>query len=245
LFVFVLHRVGQTKAVSYLLAAMLGAELYLTFVQVCFIHAFCFICFCFLVLLSITLAFAVDRQTLKTTGMTACLLFFVSHFVLFFPNVELKPTLMQPAYAKAKIEVFGSPSCPHCREAMNELKQICSAYNAELIIRPVSLSPRDRNQTLEWICNVLFEEKTGTAKRLAEKIVWKNENTIKQLEGGDRISVPLILVRTPSSDNVVLRGWSEHAKELIYSLLADNSVMNTIVNGFGKLCTNNSCSGGN
>jgi uncharacterized membrane protein len=114
----------KKNMVSCALAAMLGAEIYLTFVQLYFIHGICSYCLSFLGLLFLSFVLVVDKSILPKTGLITCLFFFSLHF-FFFPDFQPRCTLARIP-ADTRVEVFGSPSCPHCKEAITQLKTICS-----------------------------------------------------------------------------------------------------------------------
>lgn len=236
-FVFVVHLAKQNKLAILILSIMLGVELYLTFVQVCLLHALCFPCLCFLLLLSLSLALKINNN-ITISFLTSCLFFFISHFIFFFPNAELKPEILQPINNHTKIEIFGSLSCAHCEKALSDLKDICSVYNADLVFRPVSLNLTDKDKTLRWVCRVLFESETSTAKRLAEQILWKNEKEIKFLEGSDRIRVPVILVKT-SGKTRLLQGWNNQVEDAVYALLDGDLQFDLDQKIPGNSCTKN------
>ena len=144
----------KKNMVTCALAAMLGAELYLTFVQLYFIRGICLLCLSFLGLLFLSFTLAVDKSMLPKAALIACLFFFSFHFFFFFPDFQPRCTLAQIP-GDTRVEVFGSPSCLHCKEAITQLTAICSDYGADLVLRPVPLScllytspsPRDRTRS--------------------------------------------------------------------------------------------------
>jgi hypothetical protein len=150
-------------------------------------------------------------------GLTA---FLGAHFVFFFPVVTLKPTLIQDmAKQQASIEIFASPSCSHCEEAISELSGYCWASNAKLIVRPVSISQKDREKSVQWVSGEIFQCGSSTSHRLAEKIVWDNEYDARKLNNGE-LHVPLILVRTEAGFQEIFQGWDRQVKENIFTILA-------------------------
>lgn len=220
LLVTVFHLKKRTTVVSCALAAMLGAEIYLTFVQLYFIRALCLLCFCFLALLLLSFLLALHKAILERAVLITCLFFFCSHFFFFFPNMEPRCTLPQFP-ADSRVEVFGSPSCFHCKEAIAQLKGICSDYGADLVLRPVPLSQADYGPTLDWVCSLFFEKKTGCAKRLGLRIVQRNEKSLSEIAPHDEteaVSLPVIRVKTPQGTRL-FKGWHEGFSEGIYELL--------------------------
>lgn len=226
LFVIVCHMKKGKTLVSCALAAILGMEAYLTFVQLYFIRGLCLRCLCFLALVSLSLLLAVQKSTAARAGLIACLFFFCSHFFFFFPNFELRCTLAQLP-ADTRVEVFGSPSCSHCKEAIVQLKEICSDYGADLVLRPVPLSPADYEPTVDWVCSLFFEETTESARKLGLRIVQHNERSLKELEPDDETgAVILPVIRVTTAQGVRLfRGWHERFREGVYQIL-ENRVAN-------------------
>lgn len=246
-FVMVFHLKKRRSMVSCALAAMLGAEIYLTFVQVYFIHALCLLCLCFLALLLLSFLLALHKSILERAVLIACLFFFCFHFFFFFPNMEPRCTLAQVP-ADTRVEVFGSPSCSHCKEAIAQLKGICSDYGADLVLRPVPLSPADYGATVDWVCSLFFEKTTESARKLGLKIVWHNERSLKVLQRNDEtpVTLPVILVTTPQGTRL-FRGWDDQFKESLYQLFEDNALgsfnvgINAIGNGMGRVCPPKIC----
>ena len=232
LFVMALHLKKRRTMVSCALAAMLGAEIYLTFVQLYFIHALCLLCFSFLALLLLSFVLALHKSILARAVLITCLFFFGFHFFFFFPNMEPRCTLAQlPAHSR--VEVFGSPSCSHCKEAIAQLKGICSDYGADLVLRPVPLSPADYGPTLDWVCGLFFEKKTGCAKRLGLRIVQRNEKSLSEIAPHDEteaVGLPVIRVTTPQGTRLFM-GWHERFREGVYQLLENRVATGPNVTG--------------
>ena len=239
-FVMVFHLKKRRSMVSCALAAMLGAETYLTFVQLYFIHALCLLCLCFLALLLLSFLLALHKSILARAVLITCLFFFCFHFFFFFPNMEPRCTLAQVP-ADTRVEVFGSSSCSHCKEAIAQLKGICSDYGADLVLRPVPLFPADYEPTLDWVCSLFFEKTTESAKRLGLRIVQRNEKSLRELAPHDEtepLGLPVIRVTTPQGTRL-FRGWHERFREGIYQLL-ENRVANGL-NITGTACAMEIC----
>ena len=248
LFVMVFHLKKRRTMVSCTLAAMLGAQIYLTFVQLYFIRGLCLLCFCFLALLLLSFLLTLHKSILARAGLITCLFFFCSHFFFFFPNMEPRCTLAQFP-ADSRVEVFGSPSCSHCKEAIAQLKGICSDYGADLVLRPVPLSPADYEPTVDWVCGLFFEKKTGCAKRLGLRIIQRNEKSLRELTPHDEtgpVSLPVIRVTTAQGTRL-FRGWHERFREGLYQLLEDNRLgglnvgINVTENERGRTCAPKIC----
>ena len=217
LFVMAFHLKRSRTMVSCALAAMLGAEIYLTFIQIYFVHGVCLVCLCFLALISLSLLLAIDRRSLSRAGVIVCL--------LFFPDIQPRCTLAQVP-ADTWVEVFGSPSCSHCKEAIAQLKGTCSDYGADLVLRPVPLSQADYEPTLDWVCSLFFEKKTGCAKRLGLRIIQRNEKSLRELAPHDEtepLGLPVIRVTSPQGTRL-FRGWDEQFKKSLYQLFEDNAL---------------------
>ncbi|MFH1674849.1 MAG: vitamin K epoxide reductase family protein [Pseudomonadota bacterium] len=246
LMVLFFHLKKKKNMVSCALAAMLGAEIYLTFVQLYFIHGICLYCLSFLGLLFLSFFLAVDKSMLPKAGLITCLFFFSFHFFFFFPDFQPRCTLAQIP-ADTRVEVFGSPSCPHCKEAITQLKAICSDYGADLVLRPVPLSPADYEPTLDWVCSLFFEKKTESARKVGLKIVWENERRLKELEPENETTtaLPVILVTT-SHGARLFRGWHERFTDSLCQLLENDALvgkvdMTTIGHITGKVCAPKTC----
>ena len=214
-----LYLKGKNLLFAILLWGILGAEAYFTFIQIVFIHALCVSCLIFFSLL-IACVIASNAFRIKTALVMGLTAFLGAHFVFFFPVVTLKPTLIQDiAKQKTSIEVFASPSCSHCEEAIAELSGYCWTSNAKLIVRPVSISQKDRGKNVQWVSGELFQCGSSTSHRLAEKIVWDNEHDARKLNNGE-LHVPLILVRTGAGFQEIFQGWDRQVKDNIFNVLA-------------------------
>ena len=235
------HLKKRKKMVFCALAAMLGAEIYLTFIQLYII-----LCLCFLALLSVSFVLAGEKSILSKAGLITCLFFFCFHFIFFFPNLQLRYTLAQIPM-DTRVEVFGSPSCLHCKKAIAQLKAICSDYGADLILRPVPLSPADYELTIDWVCSLFFEKATESARNVGLQIMWENERRLKELgpENETTTTLPVILATT-SRGTRVFRGWHERFAGILGELLENNASvgkidMNAIGHITGKVCTPTTC----
>ena len=240
------HLKKRKKMVFCALAAMLGAEIYLTFVQLYIIHGLCLLCLCFLGLLFMSFVLATERSIISKAGLITCMFFFGFHFVFFFPNFQPRSTLAQIP-ADTRVEVFGSPSCLHCKEAIPQLKAICSNYGADLVLRPVPLSLADHELTIDWVCSLFFEKATESARNVGPQIMWENERRLKELgsENETTTTLPVILATT-SRGTRVFRGWHKRFADILGELLENNASvgkvdMNAIGHITGKVCTPTTC----
>jgi len=221
------HRKGKEEKLFLLLWAITGLEAYFMFLQFFCIRSFCSICLIFFALLSLCLIFIWrDIEGEKITRAKAGLFFgafsfLVLHFVFFFPQVELNPGVLREDKPPARVELFASPSCSHCEEALRALKEICPNLNAALVVRPVSLSEADRKKALDWVCRYLFQSPSGTSRRLAEKIIWENEKEALNLNGG-RLAVPLIVVKGEEGKQV-FKGWDHRVRNQLESAVIESS----------------------
>ncbi len=221
----VLHLKGKEEASLLVLYALTGFEAYLTFIQVVFIHSLCTSCIIFFTMLLASCAVA-TRGQVQTGGsrnpvLVGFFMFFVAHFAFFFPSVELRPNLTEVCQDSKKIEIFASPSCPHCEEALAELRSLASQANVDLVVRPVSISRDDVASTVRWVCQKLFRCPSGTAQKLAEKIVWENQEEVRKLNNGT-LAVPIVVVSSGGHRRVV-RGWGPEASQLVREELAAQS----------------------
>ena len=202
---------------SMILCSLLGLELYYTYLQIFFIGSLCRVCLLFLALLLVCVLIARAYRE-RNAVLLGLMMFLVAHFAFFYPSVTLKPTLTIDEVAEKKaIEIFAAPSCTHCEHAIEYLRKICAKTGTPLIVRPVSISTRDMDQSVRWVSGKLFECKSRTSYRLAEKIVWENEKEARRLNQG-KLAVPLILVRVNGSEET-FRGWGKDVQSAIDSLL--------------------------
>jgi uncharacterized membrane protein len=213
-----LYLAGKNRLTALILWALLGAESYYTFIQFVFIESLCITCLTFFSLLiaCIIASGRVQRQSSIIMGVT---MFLAAHFVFFFPSVTLKPTLIQNLSDRsADIEIFASPSCSHCEEAIKHLSEVCTETGTQLVVRPVCISAKDREKSVQWVSGELFKCDSPTSYRLAEKIVWENEAEAREIANGE-LQVPLILVRTGGFKEV-FTGWDRKVQDKIFRLFA-------------------------
>jgi len=208
---------GKTNYAGILLCGLLGVETYFTFIQVVFIRSICTTCLIFFSLLFACVI--LSRMAMnRNAAIAGFMMFFAAHFYFFFPNVSLKPTLLQdPAQATRQIEIFASPTCPHCEKAIAALRGVCEIANARLIVRPVSISKADTKKSIEWVSGKLFSCNSPISYRLAERIVWDNETAAKQLDNG-RLAVPLILIRR-NREKELFKGWNNRVQQAVFAAL--------------------------
>ena len=216
----------KKEAAAIIMYALCGFEAYFTFIEAVYIKSWCVLCvifFCFLLIATML----IGVKNIKAP-VTVLFTFFLAHFIFFYPDITLKTTLIHAYQEKLQIEIFASPSCDHCHDAISELKEICMIADTELIIRPVSLSASDAKTSVQWICKSLFKNSTATSKRLAEKIIWENELEVKNLCGN--ITVPLICINFKNKTRpAIFTGWDNDIKMLVYKSLENltNSGMKT------------------
>jgi len=211
-----LYLKGRERLSSVVLCGLLGIEAYFTFVEIVFIRSLCSICLIFFGLL-FTCAILARVEKNKNAMLTGFMLFFIAHFVFFYPSVTLKPTLTRDISENKSVEIFTSPSCSHCEDAIKELRKVCTATGTPLIVRPVAISREAMDKSVKWVSGKLFQRGSPTSYRLAEKIVWENEGEAKRLNKG-KLAVPLILVRINGSRET-FRGWSKEVKDSVEGIL--------------------------
>ena len=231
--VIILHLMKKETAVFCLIATMLGAEIYLIFVQIYFIHALCMLCLSFLGFLFLSFVLALRVSALPRTSVIVLCSFLCCHFFLFFPDFQLRATLAQVPKTN-RVEVFASPSCSHCREAIGQLETICSDRNTDLVLRPVPLSPADYEPTLDWICSLFFSEETQSAKKLSLTIASQNQVRLKELFVDQYPDIlPVVVVTTPDKVNL-FTGWEPgFGKSLAQMLGVESPILE--LNNLGSL----------
>jgi len=232
----VLQYFKKQKTVSLILCALCGFEGYFTFIEAVYIKSWCILClvfFCFL----LTITVFAGIKSIKTP-VAALMTFFLAHFIFFYPDITLNPALMYDNPQKnIQIEIFVSPSCDHCHEAIKNLRAMCLVMETRLIIRPVSISKNDTQKSVDWICSSLFKTKTGTSRRLSEKIMWENEQEVKNLCGN--VTVPLICIKNKGKRQI-FRGWNDNIQKSIYSTIAAD-YSNSADTDIGELCSAKKC----
>ena len=213
-----LYLAGKNNLTALILWALLGTEAYYTFIQFVFIESLCITCLIFLGLL-IACIIASNVYKKRSALITGVTMFLTAHFVFFFPSVTLKPTLIQNLQDRPDgIEIFASPSCIHCEEAIDQLSEFCMDSGTQLRVRPVCISAKDRDKSINWVSGELFKCSTSTSYRLAEKIVWENEAEARKLLNG-KLQVPLILVRTDAFKDL-FTGWDSQIRDKVFNLFA-------------------------
>jgi len=238
----IFHTYGKTLLLRYSLSVMLGCEIYFTFIQVYFIQAVCISCLCFFILLCLCMVLSLNRLDMKIFAL-ASLSFLSLHFFFFFPGIEPRAEMIQPS-ENNKVEIFGSSSCSHCKEAIAQLKDICSLSNTDLVVRPVPLSNKDYQPTLSRVCNHFFESDTKGARKFAEKVIWKNRQDLKKFEGAENTELPLIVVSSPYNGRKILKGWNTQLAQTVHRLLSadiNTTGFNFTGNPTGAICTPQTC----
>ena len=232
--VILLHHFKKQETAALILYALCGFEAYFTFIEAVYIQSWCILCVVFFFFL-LAAAILIGIKTVKAP-FVAMLTFFAAHFIFFYPDVRFNPVIMYDNPQKnIQIEIFAAPSCDHCHKAIEDLRTICLMMDSSLIIRPVCISNSDIRKSVNWVCRNLFEKETGASRRLAEKIIWENEQEVKNICGN--IAVPLICIKYEGKKQIY-QGWNDNIQKSIYSSLADNSTNST---GTGDVCTSKNC----
>ncbi|MCP4745778.1 MAG: hypothetical protein GY874_06495 [Desulfobacteraceae bacterium] len=222
-FVLYLHLYGKPIPVLYILAAMTGAEAYLTILQVLHLEAICTFCIGFFIILSILFLLFLVKKHAQSSAVAVLFVFFVAHFITFPPVISIKPSLVRKI-DRPQIQVFASPSCEHCEDAITNLEKICTTSNIDLVLRPVGLSAYDRQESIGWVCNALFDNDNAASRCLAEKVVYQNERKAKAINEG-QLSVPIIILKNKSGEQTY-KGWTPSVKKAIENQLLAYQSMN-------------------
>jgi len=207
------HWRGRWEMVSTGIGLMAGAETYLTFIQFTHLDSVCVWCLGFYGLVLLGFILMLTRDTAKPVFVVSAIAFFTAHFVFFPPGADIKASLVKTG-DRPQIEIFASPSCEHCEKAIANLESLCSGTNTDLVLRPVGLSKKDRKFSTEWVCNTIFDKYNATSRRLAEKIVWKNEREARALNDGS-LAVPIIVVKNEDGAVQTFKGWDPTVKTAI------------------------------
>ncbi len=237
-----LEYLKKHKMAILILSALCGFEAYFTFIEAVYIKSWCILCiifFCFLLAVTIVTEIKTVKApvaALRSFFPVFSLAFFIAHFIFFYPDITLNPALMYDNPQKnMQIEIFASPSCDHCHEAIEDLRTICLLMDGNLIIRPVCISNSDNKESVTWVCSNLFKNETGTSRRLAEKIIWENEQEVENLCGS--VAVPLICIKYAGKQHIY-RGWNDDIQQSIYSAIAGDFSNSTKK---GDICTAKNC----
>lgn len=216
LIVLVLHSRRKREVVAWALGAMVGAEAYLTIIQIAFLESLCVWCLVFFTLLVASFALAAGRGSRAVGCSVALGTVLLAHFIAFPPFFSINPNLVQ-SIERPKIEIFASPSCSHCEQAIQSLESVCKSGDLDLVLRPVSLSSADRQKSIKWVCEKIFDRHNYASRRLAEQVVFKNEQQAKKLSNG-QLAVPIIVV-TSGAKTQTYKGWNPDIKAKIESML--------------------------
>ena len=111
-----------------------------------------------------------------------------------------------------QVEVFASPTCTYCEEALSSLREICQDGNVEVIVRPVSLGDKKPAMVLqlirECIRNILDQvpDPDSPSQSAYRRLDWSSreklrapatgENTLVILISGSSAIIALIMVLT-------------------------------------------------
>jgi uncharacterized membrane protein len=235
-FVLLLRFMRKEQVAAAILWAMLGVETYLTFISFTYLGTFCFICMIFLLALGCCVALTSNTLNITAGVFSASLFFFIGHFVFFYPDAHIKPTLMNDTASSVHVEVFASPTCTHCEEALSTLRKISTDTNISLSVRPVSLG--NKQAAIDWVEEELFTRQSATARRFAEKLVWENEREARNLAGG-KLIVPIIRVRRDGEERVFC-GWNDQVEKHVVSNVKGISLAQAEVQSAnGDTCTAN------
>lgn len=216
-----LHNKNHTRAVGVLLAVFFGAESYLTAIQFVHLRSLCGGCLVFYFIISLCFFLHATRHNFKTHVLNSAGVFLLAHMVAFPPMIAIKPDFVKKV-ERPQIEIFASPSCDHCEEALESLERFCSSQNADLVLRPVGLSDKDRKLSIEWVCRMIFDRHNYASRRLAEQVVSKNEIRAKALNNG-QLAVPIIVVKSGNITQTY-KGWTSGIKSKIESALTISSL---------------------
>lgn len=231
-FVLWQHQKGRSRVVTRALGVVVGFEIYLTIIQFAHLELFCSWCLFFFGVIGLGYLFTLQKECLKTDLFIPIGIALAVHFVAFPPSVSLNPELIKKS-DRPQIEIFASPSCEHCEDAIQDLENYCKTANVDLVLRPVGLSENDRKITIEWVCNSLFDKHNQATRRLSERVVYKNEAQARALNDG-QLAVPIIIVKT-GSEHKSFKGWTPEIKKNIESLfLASNEAYSSIIRSTNK-----------
>ncbi len=193
---FLLYLLGRREAAP-LVGLIFGGELYLTFVEFFYLKGWCPLCIAFASSLAVA-AIALLWEDLKGVVVLGVMGFLGFHLLFFFPNAELLPgPVFDP---KGKIlEVFLRPNQ---EKVLLELCDLLSVRGVQVIPRYVSGGAAERQEALRAIARRCFLRPTGTAMRLAEGALRRNEREWRHLGGG----TPLFVLKEGGRIKAVLEG---------------------------------------
>lgn len=167
----------EKAGVDLILAFLLGAEGYLTFIEFFYLEGKCPLCIAFLSALLFSFLL-VPKDSAKALLSLGGLGFFGLHFLFFFPDAEPR-SLPSDDPRGVTVEVFLEPG----QERLLEELEGYLPCRAELVKRYVS-GRVSRYEVLEAIARDAFLRPTGTAVRLSEKALRRNERELEALGNG-------------------------------------------------------------
>lgn len=196
LLLFLLGRGG----VDLILAFLLGAESYLTFIEFLYLGGKCPLCIAFLA--SLALAFALcpkDSPRSWILGLGG-LGFLGLHFLFFYPDADLRPLPSLDPKGRV-VEVFLEPG----QEPLVEDLRVHLPPRVQVVKRYVAQRV-PRAMALDAIAREAFRYPTGTARRLAERALRRNEEELRRLGDGP---LPLFVLREGGRPLALSRGGWE------------------------------------
>ncbi len=197
-----------------ILSILFGSEAYMFFIQWNFIEAFCRMCVVFFLL--IILAFiTTGKAKWKLKLYIATVSFLLAHFIFFYPKKPDNIPKESIIFGKRVITatVYSSPSCPHCREVIDYLKELSRKECLLITEKYVSLGPWDR-KLIE--AKLLGKKRSSISKRILDVMLWKNKADVRKIEG--KVALPIIVLKK-GNKRLVVTGWNQKSAKIVESFL--------------------------
>ncbi len=218
----------KKKLSLFFISFLVGAESYLTFLEGIYIKSFCKICLVFFSIILVILALLIKENPLLSI-LSIIFSFLFAHFLFFFPYVKNIPWLLEYTGKSNRIELFFSFSCPHCEEAERFLVNFTEKKPIDLILRPVSLSSKDREKALD-----ILSHGSPLLKRIGDRILWDNEK--KLIEKTGSVAVPVIIMVRDGEEKII-KGWENNTSSIIESFFSESPFSIPIPSLEGGVCT--------
>lgn len=201
----------KKREALFLLAFLVGCEVYLTFIEFYYLKGKCPLCIGFLSSLTVGFIGLAYRRFRSFFGWLILLGFLGLHFLFFFPRFDLTYTPYFDPQGKV-IEVFLSP---RSSSILKELQKLSSQRGFQLCPKFVPEGPYDRKEALLEMAKMLFSEPTEEALRISERALRRNEEELRKFKA----SLPLVVVKEKGEVKKVISGpnWMEEFEEYLSS----------------------------
>ena len=207
--VILLWFLRKKEEALFILAFLVGCEVYLTFIELYYLEGMCSLCIAFLSSLIVGFVLLALQKFRYSLWWFMVLGFLGLHFLFFFPRFDLAYIPYFDPHGKV-IEVFLSPKDS---QVLKELQKLSSQRGFQLSVRFVPQDSSSRREALLGMAKMLFSEPSEEALRLSERALRRNEEELKNFNG----SLPLVVVKEKGEVKKVISGstWREEIEEYL------------------------------